>query len=128
MNTTIYLCDKIERVNFSAVKDITDQVVTFYPGFSFSEIENIMPATFTQDAKNTPAGLLIDEKLAVNGNINPLTNTDLTRQPQIFRLRTSDGQIAIWGSLDNPVVYSANSRKISETKYTFLRQSTDFLF
>lgn len=127
MNQPIILCDKIDRANISSIKSIIDGVIIFYPGTGFSLLDDINTSILSQDGKQAPAGLIVDKKLTVSGNVDYLTHIDLTSQPQIFRLRSSDGQIFILGSKDNPVKCSTVSREVSKTKYTFIQSSKDFI-
>jgi hypothetical protein len=120
-----YLCDKIERANYSDIKSIADGIITFYPGFGFETIEETSQSVYTEEMQDTIAGPLITQKLAVNAEMGYIAANNFNVQPQIFRLTFSKTPNIpfIWGSMNNPVTCNNDQRESDTTKIAFIRKT-----
>ncbi len=121
-----YLCDKITRINISKVSAISNGMVTLKNVlYQFDSLPDISSAIFTEETQSTDAGMLYIQKLTITANIPNDVLTDLNDQPQIFKLRFSDGNADnVWGTIENPVTCSKTRGEKNIVQMEFDRHAT----
>lgn len=120
-----YLCDKIDRINISRVKSLTDGLFVFTnPTLNLEPIPDVISGIYTEETHKNAAGTIYIQKLTISANVPDSILVDYNDQPQIFKLRFSDGSENIWGTINNPVLCTGIRADKNQCQITFERRDT----
>jgi hypothetical protein len=121
------ICINIKYAFNYQIDNITDGIVTFKSGQSWSNFEPDENSTFSQNAKDSVGGVLVEQSLTPQKrNSTAAFVNDCKDRRFILQIQMENETAKTWGSLDNPVVCIPSTEgKISSFK--FLRTALEFI-
>ncbi len=124
MGAKKYICTSVEYIRADRVVSISDNTVVIKEGFSFEKLKT-QSAVFSEKlvkGVNDYISQTINIKL-INSDFNKNANP----HKYIFRIKTSEGDAVIVGSLELPVRVNTIQTIVNENTFVFSCPSKRFL-